>query len=64
MLELQAVIDFAKPDTTHDDDTNGNKVRMEYLTENFTQDKKRHFPKNGNENLCQFMAEVLEESLR
>ena len=35
MLELQTVIGFAKPDTTHDDDTNGNKARMEYLTEKF-----------------------------
>lgn len=33
--ELQAVIGFAKPETAHDNDTNGDKARMEYLTEKY-----------------------------
>lgn len=30
--ELQALIGFAKPATANDDDINGDKARMEYLT--------------------------------
>ena len=31
-LELQALIGFAKPAVANDDDINGDKARMEYLT--------------------------------
>ena len=30
--ELQALIGFAKPSVANDDDINGDKARMEYLT--------------------------------
>ncbi len=33
--ELQAMIGFAKPKSTDDDDINGDKARMEYLTEKY-----------------------------
>ena len=35
--ELQAIIGFAKPNVTNDDDMNGDKARMDYLTEKYAQ---------------------------
>ena len=33
--EVQLLIGFAKPTTTSEDDINGDKARMEYLTEKY-----------------------------